>query len=438
MDAVKRGLSSVPLVNKIRWDRVFLVFAVVVIIGVCVYIALKNAQILATPENISRIRNTQMIEMEKRWIGISQKRRGIYDAFSQTPIADSQKLLINTSVLGMRLGGCLGPFSSPVFDEAAATRFALASGARCLVLEIDRLQDDVEPKLIYRDPWGMKRSLNTGSIELVAKQIAGRAFSPGNDSTPPGVAQDPFILVLYFVNTPSPAEKPLEYCRFLAKVSVALQPLKNLVLGQTPQGDFRRQALESQLFYQDLDTLKQRIIVLTNADTTPFRRLQQLGLAGELGPEHDLDLLVHARLYSRESPSGLGITAAPAGTQQASAVITTPKYWLNTPPDRLADAVSQTKKAWTLVMSPVAGENEIPNPENLKKLLVTYGVHSMPMTLFETEETTKSLVGTAGVYENFSWVTKPELIRYVPVPPIVTQKPIPQTDSGGGAIRSPV
>jgi hypothetical protein len=224
----------------------------------------------------------------------------------------------------------------------------------------------------------------------------------------------------------------------LAKVSVALQPLKNLILGQTPQGDFRRQALESQLFYQNLEILKQRIIILTNADTTPFRRLQQLGLKGELGPEHDLDLIVHARLYSRESPSGLGVTAAPAGNQQAAAVITTPKYWLNTPPDRLADAVSQTKKAWTLVMSPVAGEGEVPNPENLKKLLVIYGVHSVPMTLFESEDTTKSLVGAGAFYEKFSWLTKPDLIRYVPVPPIITQKPIPQTDSGGGAIRAPV
>lgn len=437
---VMSGLFLASAVSDVGGSNIGLIVAgilLVLLIIVCIVFVVKQYTKLSTPQNIDRIRNTQLVELEKRWIGVTQKRQGLTAAFNQVSIPDSQKLLINTSVFSTRLGGCVGPFSSPVFDEAAATRFALASGARCLVLEIDSL-NKIDPKLVYRDAWGNKQSLNVGSIELVAKQIAGRAFVSGNDSTPPGVSDDPFFLVLYFVSTPSPAEKPLDYTRFLGKVAEQLQPLKNVLLGQTPQGDFRRQAQESQLFYQPLETLKRNVIVLTNADTTPFRRLKELGLAGEIGAAQDLDLLVHARLYSRESPSGLGITAAPVGTQQPAAVITTPKYWLNTPPDRLADAVSQTKKAWTLVMSPVAGEGEVPNSENLKKLLVTYGVQAVPITLFESEDTIKTLVGTGAYYEKFSWTVKPNLIRYVPVPPIVTQKPIPQTNSGGGAIKAPV
>lgn len=421
-----------------NWIHAVIGIVLIGIIITCISIAVKNMTVLATPDNIARIKQQQTALLEKQWTGFSQRMKGIDAGFNLLRVPDSQRLLINTNVLGVRLVGSVGPFSSPVFDEVSATRFALASGARCLVLEIDREESGTEPKLIYRDSWGMKRSLNMGSLELVAKQLAGRAFTTTIDSTPSGVVDDPLLLVLYFVNTPNPAEKPLDYTRFLGKVAEALQPISNLLLGQTPQGDFRRQALESQLFYQPLETLKRRIVVLTNADTTPFRRLKQIGLAGELGNAQDLDGMVHARLYSRESPSGLGITASPAGNQQASAVITTPKYWLNTPPDRLADAVSQTKKAWTLVMTPVASDSDVPTKSQLNTLLTTYGVQCVPITLFQPEAINAPFVSQDGVYKNTSWTPKPDLIRYIPVPPIITQKPIPQTNSGGGAIRSPV
>lgn len=437
----KLGKAQIPVVLKDPKRALYIIVGIIVVAFIlwALSMAVQKYTQLSNQSNIDRIRAAQENDLQKYWTGVTQRLQGIDYAFSTKPIPESQKLLINANVFGVRQVGCLGPFSSPVFDEANATRFALASGARCLILEIGKEQNGVDPKLIYRDSWGNKQSLNLGSIEAVAKQIAGRAFAAGNDSTPAGVTEDPLILVVYFAAAPSQADAPLEYVRFLGKVAEALQPLNHLILGQTPQGDFRRQAQETQLFYQPLDTLKRRIIVLTNADTTPFRRLQQLGLAGELGPSQDLDLMVHARLYSREVPSGLGITAAPAGTQQAAAVITTPGYWLNTPPERLADAVSQTKKAWTLVMSPVAGDgSEVPTKEQLAKLLGTYGVQCVPITLFQKEEIRKTFVGMGTVYEKSVWSPKADLIRYVPVPPITTQKPLPQSDSGGGAIRAPV
>jgi hypothetical protein len=433
MDALKQS----PVFTKIRWGRVLFAILAVTLIIWGITVAVKNARLTSTPDNIQRIKDQQIAAMENQWIGTSQNRQGIATAFQNANVPNSQRLLINASGLGVRLTGCLGPYDSPVFDEAAATRYALASGARCLVLEIDHPQNTYEPKLIYRNSFGMKKSLNMGNLEEVAKQIAGRAFVGSNDSTPWSVASDPLIVVLYFVSTPDPATSAVEYTRYLGRVAEALQPLKNSILGQTPQGDFRRQALESQLFYQSLEVLQKRIIVLCNVDTSVFRRLSNIGLAGELGAEQDLDLLVHARMYSRESPSGLGATSQPESTIQPSCVVTTPDYWLNTPPDRLADAVSQTKKAWTLVMNPIASSSFI-SSENLKKLLVSYGVQSVPITIFENQDAIKATVGKEAFYEKSSWLVKPELIRYVPVPPIVVQKPIPEANAGGGAIRSPM
>lgn len=412
-----------------------LVILILAFMGYCIYIAIVNSQMRATPENIRRIKAQQQALCEGKWTGITQGKQGIGEGFQGVP--GEQQLLINANVLGTRLVSYLGPYDSGVFDEQLGVRYALASGSRCLVLEIDRENNKYEPLLIYRDGWGIKRSLNMGSLEKAAQQIAGRAFSASSDGTPGRVADNPLILCLYIASAPSMTDTPQEYVRFLAKIAQQCQSLVPLLVGQTPQGDFRRQAQESQLFYQPYTVFNRKIILLCNADTTPFRRLALLGLSGEIGPSADLDLMVHARLYSRESPSGLGITGSPTSTQQPAAVVTTPNYWLQTPPDRLGDAISQTKKAWTLCMPPVAREGNTINKDQLKRLLVTYGVQCVPLTLFEKEEVTDLFVGKDAPFLQKAWIAKPDLIRFIPPARIPILKPIPQTDAGGGAMRAP-
>ena len=344
----------------------------------------KNYRNTSTPDNIGRIISVQRSMLETRWVGTTQGKRGITQTFDGVP--QEQQLLINANVQSARLIGYLGDYNNGVFDEDNGVRFALASGARCLIIEIDLEVDSYEPKLVYRDEWGIKRSLNLGSLERVAKSIAGRGFVASNDGTPSNLASDPLFVVLYFVSAPDYSKEPRDYIRYLAKVARAMQPLGRYLLGQTPQGDFRRQNMESELFYLNYKLFSDHIILLTNADTTAFRRLDSLGMAGEISKEDDLDLLVHARLYSRESPSGLGITGAPTGSQQPAAVITSTGYWLNTPPDRLANAISQTKKSWTIAMPPVSSEyNTIKIVERLKDLSARYGVQSVPVSIFDNK-----------------------------------------------------
>ena len=426
-----------PVVEKIR-PFIYIIFAVIVLylFGLLIQTIFQNYRMTSTPDNIARIKSIQSSVLEMRWIGVTQGKKGLSQAFEGVP--KEQQLLINANVQGARLLGYLGPHGAGVFDEDTGVRLALASGARCLIIEIDRMVDSYEPLLMYRDGWGVKRSLNLGSINRVAKSISGRAFVASNDGTPSYLSSDPLFVVLYFVSAPSPSDVPREYVRFMAKVARAIQPLGRYLVGQTPQGDFRRQNMESELFYLDYKLFSNHIVLLTNADTSGFRRLDSLGLGGEISKEDDLDLMVHARLYSRESPSGLGISGAPSGSQQPAAVITSIGYWLNTPPDRLADAVSQTKKSWTIAMPPVSTDTNTIASDKLKTLMTSYGVQSIPVSIFTGEDSLKGVVlGNDAPFTPNAWVAKPLLIRYIPPPLIAIAKPIPETNAGGGAMRSP-
>jgi len=426
-------VSSVNYINSIS----FVVF-IFIIIGVLVYVfksIYNNWSGISSPGNVAAIRKSQNAILESQWTGKLQSRQGILHSFSQTP--GPQQLLINTAVLSTRLTGFLGPYNSGVFDEDNATRFALTAGARCLILEIDYENNIFEPKLIYRDGWSMKQSLNTGSIRAVAKSIAARAFRQDNAGAPASVANDPLIVVLYFVRAPNKSTQSLDYVRYLGKVAAQLEPIKDLLVALTPQGDFRRQGLESQLFFMPNTIFQNKIILLTNADTTPFRNISNMGLSGELGVKEDLDFMVHARLYSRESPSPFGITASPSSTVKPAAVITSPGYWTTTPSDRLESAVQSTKEAWTLVMTPISSATNQISEADMNTLLKRYGVNSIPFTLFSDPKLTDIYTGKGKPFNTTSWLAKPPLIQYVPPAAIPIAKPFPQANSGGGKVVSP-
>ena len=407
-----------------------------VIIGVIIYVIIRsvsNRSYLETNANTKRIQNDRAAVVAKQFLG-GATRAGLESAVSSIP--EEQRLLINENVLGIRLAGYTGPYNYGVFDEDTATRVAIQTGARCLILEIDHYEGQSDPVLLYRNGWGMKYSLNSGSIERVAKNIAGRAFQQGGDGAPAGVAQDPFFLILYFRNAPSPVKETKAYIQFLGNVAKQLQPLRNLLISQTPQGDFRRQANEGQLFFMPTSIFKNQIILMTNVDTSMFRTLENFGLAGQLGPNEDLDYLVHARLYSRESPSPFSMTSMPTGTMQPAAVITSPQYWLMTPPDHITEAVANSKKAWTLTMPPDADIDDIP-ADKVKDLFDVYGVHCFPISLADTPQKTDKLLATGAPFFTTAWNAKKGPLRFIPPKPIPILKPMPEMNAVGGVVPSP-
>jgi hypothetical protein len=103
----------------------------------------------------------------------------------------------------------------------------------------------------------------------------------------------------------------------------------------------------------------------------------------------------------------------------------------------LAEAQNKSKGTWSLVLFPVSKDSTALSKEDTTKLLTTYGVQSVPICLFQQEDKTAIFTGKDAPYEKTSWSIKPELIRYIPPKPIIVQKPIPQTDSGGGVVVQP-
>lgn len=437
MDVLSGTLATMSYDAQRYRQGFFFVLAILCIILVVYLIkyAIQRYNTRATPANISATIEQQKALCAARWMGVSQSRKGLDPGF--TAIPDDQRLLINTSVMATRLGGYMGPYDNGVFAEDAAVQLALASGSRCLILEIDYDGGNYEPKLIYRDSWGLKQSLNTGDLNKVAKSIAARAFNSQNDGVPPLLANDPLFVVLYVVRSPSQSREPQAYMKFLGAIAEKIQPLKDSLIGQTPQGDFRRQALESQLFFTPYSVFKGRTILLTNADTTGFRRLDALGLKGQLGPQQDLDFMVHCRLYGRESPTPFGPTSTPSSTIKPAAVITTAGYWLMTPPDREKEAFESTKQAWTLVMPPVASDVNVPKVEDLDRLYNSFGIQAIPFCFFDKQEVTDLWTADKRPFYSSAWKVKSELLRYIPPKPIPIQKPFPQANSDGGRIVAP-
>jgi hypothetical protein len=428
------GAKLIPQLSP-TFQIVLRVVAVLIVAGLValgIYFAVQSYKSRATPENIRNTASEQLNRLIQRYSGPYATTKGTLNTTASLP--EDQRLLINLYVRTVRLCGYLGPFSNGVSNGAQGTRLALNSGARCIIAEIDMDQNE-QPILTYKDPTGVRMALNNTTIESIAKHIHTYGFSQGENGGPSGVANDPLILVLYFVRTPSQTDKPKSYIEFLAKVAKQLQPLSKDILSLTPQGDYRRQNLESQLFFTPVSVLMGKLIIITNADTSVFRNLSVFGMNGQISEQEDLDLFIHARAYTPQSPSGLGITVQPPSNTKPAVILTTPFYWTATPPDRTVEQQNMTKQSWTIAMEPVATATNSPNEESLKKLYETYGVQSVPFVLFDEEKTVEPFLQP--FMKNISWRSKVPLLRFIPPAPIPIQKAMPETNALGGKIIPP-
>ncbi len=220
----------------------------------------------------------------------------------------------------------------------------------------------------------------------------------------------------------------------MAKVARALAPYKNNFLTQTPQGDFRNQSLESQIAFLPWAALENQMILITNADTTPFRSLDRLGIVG-LTQDDNLDTIINARVYTKEVKVNFGITTTPLANVKASFVLTTPDYFLNVPPERKADAIEGTKSQFTICMS---HDPEFAlSPENLSRLYTEFGVHSIPYCHFSPTKVTDQWLGQGKIYEKSAYVLKEEPLRFIPPSPHILKKASPKTNSLGGMLVAP-
>ena len=405
----------------------------IVIIGGIVYgivYASQRYSVLATPSNIQRIIDAQSLILSNQYQHISNNMQAASKLWSGVPT--NQQLLINMNMTGVRLSGYLGPFVDGVFAEDKAVSTALMTGARVFFIDIDVDGVTGKPTLLYRDKTQYVKSLNNGSVKKVAKAIKDRAFSMYSSSVPIDVRGSPMIVVLYFHSTPDVVQKPKEYINFLIQVSKEIQDIQPNLLAQTAQGDFRRQTMDTQLFFQPMATFKNKIILLCNVDTSILRNSRDYGVP-DLGPGGDLDLLVNARLYSQQSGSSFGATSVVKGTNPPAAIITTADYFINMPPENRSEAILLTKKCFTITMNP--DPTVVTDKPTLDKIISNYGVHCAPFVHFMDMKDLAPYLAIGNLYEKSSVLAKPQQLRFVPPTDITTQVPNSNMNTQGGFIK---
>jgi hypothetical protein len=291
------------------------------------------------------------------------------------PIVETENGLVNFMPLSVQDTGYLGPSVNGVFAEREAVQMALRAGARCFVLNIDYHDDQslpvdlfgrpFEPKLLYRDLAGNVRSLNAGSIELVAKALADTAFSNAV-----GNPTDPLYVILFFRRTP-PKDKP-EYLTFLSQVAKELEAFIPYHLGQTPEGDYHRQGKQNDIMYQPISRFERKVLIFCNADTTPFR-------GKNYAPNRDLDYLVHVRMF-KDTTEELGVTGTSEVNVAAKAIADTVASYVIVPVDKTKAIVDGTKLRWTMTLGQ-PGKN--PSAETFGYLQDTLGVQCIPLWFYE-------------------------------------------------------
>ena len=414
-----------------NYITIIVLIAIVAIIGIIygmVYL-FQISRSMSNPDNITRIiqsQNSTLLDQYNFLFNNSQAASKLWSG-----IADKERLLINMNMTGIRLGGYLGPFKDGVFSADEAINTGLRTGARVLFINIEYNKKTGKPELVYRDGEGYIRSLNTITVKQVAKSISDRAFSISSDSVPPNIRELPLIVVLYFHSTPDIVKKPVEYISFLSQVSKDLQLIQPYILAQTPQGDFRRQNMDTQLFFQPMSVFKSKIILLCNVDTTIMRKPSDYG-APDVGPSSDLDLLVNARLYSQESGTSFGATSVVKGTSPPAAIITKPDYFLKMPQENRAEAILLTKKCFTITMNP--DESVVTNVDDLNSLITDYGVNCVPFVHFMDMKSLAPYFAIGNLYEKSSVLAKSKQLRFVIPDPIITKVPTQAMNTKGGFI----
>jgi hypothetical protein len=412
LSAIKTTLFSEP-------TTLIVTFIIVVIVIVGLYLIASKLSTLSSKPTVDAVTAARLQVLNKRLQHLQGTQKSIYT----TSLPDNQNLLINYQVAGCRLAGYLGPLQDGVYKEEDAVRLALAAGNRLFVLEISALEENpTEPLLVARDSGGYKRALNDGSIKKVCSALASTGCT--------GYITDPLIIVLYFHDAPSVTKNPSGYIEYLSKVAKALQPLIPHHLGLTNVGNFTRQGMESSLFSYSSDFYKNKVIIMTNANTTYFRDPTQIGINRKIPQNQDLDFFVHARIYKQASGGDLGITEiAPAG-RSPRAIITDDAYFLTTPPDRIGETINLTRNTFTIVMK--KDPTYIPTAEHATLLLSTYGISCIPTDSFDD-----SGKGLLKEFTKNLFIAKPITLRFTKPASIVPSVPNPALDARGGNLVAP-
>jgi hypothetical protein len=307
------------------------------------------------------------------------------------PLDDSLFKLVNIQFLSVKQTGFVGPSENDgVFDPAVGIRTAVRSGVSFFTLQIDYLEREKDltkfdpvkvPTLLYRDSTGKIISNNGASINEVAKQLETYLFSPDL-----GASNIPVVLYLHFLKTPDQVKNPKEYLEFFKKVSNDLEPLHQYILKENNSENFRRQKSENSLLHTPLTNMNNKIILMSNADTSIFRNPNATG--GSVEPASDLDSFINMQVYLENNSYSFGVTQVASGMKEKAIIVPYEMIFNMSDSERSAFALKNKKRFVIAMPSPL----ETPTFDEINILINNTGVNTIPINLIGEPEKINKII----------------------------------------------
>lgn len=417
-----------------------IILVVVALVSIAVWTAIAKTDVddaITDPKLETKYKN-QVKLLSDKYNPVASAKRPVSDllAKADNTIPEFQQCFVNFYALATRYTGYIGPFQEGYFDPDLAVQLAVNAGCRTFVLEIDYLDECAGetikyfPRIVVRDIQGKLRikynsnrpicnSPQHSNIRDVCDKINFYAFSDACQN-----ASDPVVLVLYFLRQPPGSYKSKTVLDYYSNVAKALAPFQNrLLTNELDGGTFYRQKQEARLLTNKITDYNGKVLVFSNANTLGFREDQSYS------PADDLDFLINMRLYYTQTK--LGVTdntgTAPFG------ILETAEDYMIVPADRADEVAENTKLRWTVCLSrdPSAAVTK----DTYNKITSTFGVHCVPAMLFDTSAS--DFLFKDNTFKTYSYIPKPEPLRYIKPPVVVPAEPNPSTDAKQGLLRAP-
>jgi len=417
------------------WMMAIAVIAATVLLCMIVSLLLSSKEGFADPSAYRQeaAYTAQATYLAKRYEEVANRRQPLTTLLATTDMPAEQQCFVNFYSLGCRFTGYMGPMNKGYFDADIAVQTAVKAGCRVFILDIDYMDkccgEEIQyfPRIVVRDAQGkfviqqesakpICNSAKDSSIRDVCDKINFYAFSTGQNNT------DPVVIVLYFLREPPGGYKSTTVLNYYSHVAKALAPLKDrFVHNQLDGGTFTRQKQEGRLLTNPIRDYHGSVLVFSNANTNGFREVQTYD------SDEDLDYLVNLRLSYAQTK--LGITQ---NKGSGFGILDTADSYTLIPVDRMDDTVNKTKLCWTLCLS--ADPSVSVSKETYGTIAGKIGVHCVPVVLFDEAS---QFMFTNALFKTFSFIPKPEPLRYITPPVVTAGVPNTSTDAKGGALRSP-
>jgi len=414
------------------------IFAVLIPVAITLYGVLNkaNAQDSTSDPKLESTYKTQVKLLSDTYNPVASAKRPVTDLIAKNIISEDEASFVNFFSLGSRYTGYLGPFEEGYWDPDLAVQLAVNAGCRTFVLEIDYLDEckgetiSYFPRIVVRDTQGKMRikynsnrpicnSPTHSNIRDVCDKINFYAFASSCQN-----ATDPVVIVLYFLRQPPGSYKSKTVLDYYSNVAKALAPFKNrLLTNELDGGTFYRQKQEGRLLINKITDYNGKVLIFSNANTSGFRESQLYS------PGEDLDFLVNLRLMYTQTK--LGVTENDSGAPFG--ILQTVEDYLTIPSDRSEEIAEATKLRWTICFSQDPSKSV--SKDNYNKITSTYGVHCVPAMIFDTKG--NDYLFKDNTFKTYSFIPKPEELRYIKPPVVIPAEPNPSTDAKGGMLRAP-